>query len=449
VSEFASIGTEQINMTIPSGPTGSPQRQRRRLLGRRYNKRVGIVATGVAVVVIGTAGYAAYENGQRAAERRAETSAQPQPVDATGILKDAPSGYIPAQTFHPAVVWPPIKVPKPAPAPAQVHTKTAKADDNGLEAERKKAWARYWSEYDDLQKTKADNFGSARKAKTSISLATGSGIAGLGSGAGAGGGAASPASNSDQDMTADASPFGRGAGGPGGDRDDASQTEKQHFIGQRGDTTGQNDVLKSVRKAPPSPYAVMAGSYIPAILETAANSDTPGLMIMRVNSDVDDSRTGQCVIIPAGSKLIASYDSQVSVGQSRLPAVVKRIIYPDTTSADIGAMEAADQSGAAGIDADVDRHFWERLGNGLIIGISGVGSSLFQTLPYGGAFAGPTAGAVNSAADLGLNVPPTLTADPGTRLNVVTGQDLTLRPWSCNGHHVTHGPTILTGDDDQ
>jgi type IV secretion system protein VirB10 len=221
--------------------------------------------------------------------------------------------------------------------------------------------------------------------------------------------------------------------GPGGMPGDvANQTEKQHFMAQAGDT-GENDVLPAARKPPPSPYAVMAGSYFPAVLETAVNSGSPGAFIARISNDVYSTRNGSCVIIPAGSKLIGRYDSQVAMGQERLPGVITRIIYPDTTSADLGAMEAADQSGAAGFDADVNTHFWQRLGNGLIIGISGIGQTIAQTLPFGSAFVGGPASAINSVANLGLNIPPTLTAAPGTRINIITGKDLALRPWACNG----------------
>jgi type IV secretion system protein VirB10 len=225
-------------------------------------------------------------------------------------------------------------------------------------------------------------------------------------------------------------PGGFGEFGPG--EEGAGQREKIAFVNQTGNL-GQNDVLRQPRRQPPSPFALMAGSYIPSLAETAVNSDAPGAFIGRVTQDVHDTAHGACVIIPQGSKIIGRYDSQTTMGQERLPGVLTRIIYPDATSLDLGAMEAADQGGAAGFDAEVDRHFLQRLGNGLVIGIAGAASQLVNALPFGSAvYSGPHA-AINTAAQLGLSIPPTLTVLPGTRFNVITGKDITIRPWSCNG----------------
>ncbi len=360
-----------------------------------------------------------------------------EPASADAVLS-VPRASVPVQ---PVVYRPPaLSRAKPvASKPAQ--EKPAAPDDHGLADYVKNAWKDYFAERLALDRQRVKLRLAALSAKSAVP----------------GFGAAAPARHSAglgvgglPGTSGFAAPGALGYGGfpglggmPG---DTANQTEKQHFMAQAGDT-GQNDVLPAARKPPPSLYAVMAGSYIPAVLEKAVNSDSPGKFIARVASDVDNTKDGTCTIIPYGSKLIGRYDSQVSMGQGRLPGVITRIIYPDTTSADLGAMETADQSGAAGFDADRDTHFWERLGNGLIIGISGIGSSIAQTLPFGSAFVGGPASAINSIANLGLNIPPTLTAAPGTRINVITGKDLSLRPWSCNGRTLDPQlPIMQVGD---
>ena len=69
---------------------------------------------------------------------------------------------------------------------------------------------------------------------------------------------------------------------------------------------------------PPSPYVVQAGAVIPAALITGIRSDLPGQVTAQVTENVYDSPTGKYLLIPQGSKLIGTYDSQISFGQDRV-----------------------------------------------------------------------------------------------------------------------------------
>src|SRR5262249_3981321 len=75
---------------------------------------------------------------------------------------------------------------------------------------------------------------------------------------------------------------------------------------------------------PASSYVVQAGTVIPAALITGIQSDLPGEITAQVTENVFDSPTGRFLLIPQGAKLIGTYDSQISFGQSRVLLVWDR-----------------------------------------------------------------------------------------------------------------------------
>jgi type IV secretion system protein VirB10 len=176
------------------------------------------------------------------------------------------------------------------------------------------------------------------------------------------------------------------------------------------------------------------------------SSDSPGPFVAQVNQDIYNY-SGSCVEIPYGSRLLGDYDAQVSMGQSKIPARVYRVIYPDGTSANVGnSAPAADQNGEAGIGGRVNRHVIERFVNGLIIGISGVAAQSVSGLPYGSAFINGPQQAVNSAAAWGLSIPPTIEPDAGKRFTLIVTKDWVLRPWSCDGRRFEPQLPIMSAD---
>ena len=69
---------------------------------------------------------------------------------------------------------------------------------------------------------------------------------------------------------------------------------------------------------PASPYEVREGTLIEAFLITAIHSDLPGAVLAQVSRNVYDSQTQQALLIPKGTRLVGTYDSQVALGQGRL-----------------------------------------------------------------------------------------------------------------------------------
>jgi type IV secretion system protein VirB10 len=167
---------------------------------------------------------------------------------------------------------------------------------------------------------------------------------------------------------------------------------------------------------------VVQGTIIPAVLETALNSDLPGYARAIVSRDVRGF-DGAKVLIPRGSRLIGQYKSGVATGQSRAFIVWSRLIRPDGVSVQL-ASPAADAAGQSGLGGKVDRHFVQRFGSSILLSVvSGLASSL------GGGSSTVVIGAdAQSAAGQALasdgKISPTIRVPQGTPIQVFTARDL-------------------------
>jgi type IV secretory pathway VirB10-like protein len=189
-------------------------------------------------------------------------------------------------------------------------------------------------------------------------------------------------------------------------------------------------------EAPASKYVVQAGSVIPAALLTGIRSDLPGQVTGQVTENVYDSPTGRYLLIPQGSKLIGTYDSQVSFGQSRVLLVWTRVIFPNGRSIVLERQTGADPEGYAGLEDQVDYH-WGRLfmaaalstllGVGSELGASNTDSDLLRALRRGSSDSLNQVG--QQVVRRNLNVQPTLTIRPGFPVRIIVNRDLVLVPY--------------------
>ena len=176
---------------------------------------------------------------------------------------------------------------------------------------------------------------------------------------------------------------------------------------------------------------VAQGTIIQAILETAINSDLPGMIRGQVSEDVR-SFDGTAVMIPKGSRLIGRYNSNIEVGQNRIVAVWTRLIRPDGSSIALGS-PASDDLGVSGMTGTVDTHFAERFGSAALIsvlaGLSGYGASQIDDVAGRDTAIGvgnDFTGAANSSFERYLALAPTIRADQGSRVSVFVARDLFL-----------------------
>ena len=133
-------------------------------------------------------------------------------------------------------------------------------------------------------------------------------------------------------------------------------------------------VLTKQLHPPVSKYEVKAGTIIPLTLETTINSDLPGRITAVVKTDVFDSATGTILLIPAGSRVIGRYSSDVSFGQERVQVVFNRITLPNQKSIDIESMLGVDKFGASGVSDKVDTKMRTVFASVIMSAILGVGA---------------------------------------------------------------------------
>src|SRR5439155_13010969 len=137
---------------------------------------------------------------------------------------------------------------------------------------------------------------------------------------------------------------------------------------------GDNAAVRSSKLADPA-ITVVQGTLIPAVLETAIDTDVPGYVRAVVSQDVR-SFDGSRVLIPRSSRLIGEYKAAAQAGQRRAFLMWTRLVLPDGVSIAL-ASPAADFSGQAGISGQVNSHFFSRFGSAILLSILGGAGSLF------------------------------------------------------------------------
>jgi type IV secretion system protein VirB10 len=213
------------------------------------------------------------------------------------------------------------------------------------------------------------------------------------------------------------------------------QSQKQNFLAQARSTNG-NNYLPPTRTPPISKYEVKAGWEIPATLEQDLNSDLPGEVRALVTENVYDTATGQYLLIPQGSRLVGTYDSNIAYGQNSLQVVWRRIIYPDASSIDLGGMVGQDAQGAAGFRHGVDNHYSRLIGFTLLSSVFSAGFQLSQSR-RGTVLQNPNVGEIAAGAvgqevsQVGaqitrknLDVQPTIKIPVGYKFNVRVNRDI-------------------------
>lgn len=187
---------------------------------------------------------------------------------------------------------------------------------------------------------------------------------------------------------------------------------------------------------PPSPFALQAGAVIAAALVTGIRSDLPGEVIGQVTEDVFDSVTGRYLLVPAGSRLVGRYDSQVSFGQTRVLLAWSRLILPNGRSIALENLPGADASGFAGLQDRVDHHWGTLMTAAALSSLLSVGTELESSGSETDLAAALRRAGVDAANQVGqqvvgkaLSIPPSLTIRPGERVKVILTHDLVLEPY--------------------
>ncbi len=185
------------------------------------------------------------------------------------------------------------------------------------------------------------------------------------------------------------------------------------------------DIYQKAQKIGDPSKVVPQGAVIPAVLETAINSDLPGYTRAIVSRDIR-SFDGTTVLIPRGSRLVGQYKSGLASGETRAFIIWNRLIRPDGVSVQL-ASPGTDDLGQAGMSGRVDSHFAKRFGSAILLSvINGLAGSLnnggSNTIVIG--TSSDAQGVVGEALTADAKIPPTIKVPQGANIEVFAARDL-------------------------
>jgi type IV secretion system protein VirB10 len=230
--------------------------------------------------------------------------------------------------------------------------------------------------------------------------------------------ASPPAAAAPMSKTATATP-----GGPNGNTASGLTAEEQ--FADRVESGPQPDSARAtVLRNKGS--VVAQGAMIPAVLETALDSDLPGFARAVVSRDVR-SFDGLAVLIPRGSRVIGEYRPATALGQSRAFVIWTRVLRPDGVSIQIGS-PATDPLGRAGLSGTVDTHFFQRFGGAILLSVVNAGATALAGSPSTEVVIGSSQQATGLAATASAfapaNIAPTIKVPQGAPIRIFVARDL-------------------------
>ena len=177
-------------------------------------------------------------------------------------------------------------------------------------------------------------------------------------------------------------------------------------------------------------YTITEGTVIPAIMETAITSELPGLVRSLNSADVY-SHDGSQLLIPKGSRLVGRYQSSTRRGQVRVFIIWTRILRADGLSVLINS-PGTDPLGRAGLEGDVDTHFFQIFGAAILLSVLDAGLEIgIEAVKERGSNntnIGQNESGLSRAGEIALEdsirIQPTIHIDQGTRISIMVARDL-------------------------
>lgn len=117
------------------------------------------------------------------------------------------------------------------------------------------------------------------------------------------------------------------------------------------------------------------GSVIPLTLVTGLNTDMPGEIVGLVRQNIYDTLTGTNIVIPKGSRVIATYDSSVAFMQERVAIAWNRLITPDGYMYTLPGFIGVDGEGYAGNEDKHSNHIWSLIGGAMLASLIDLGTN--------------------------------------------------------------------------
>ena len=222
---------------------------------------------------------------------------------------------------------------------------------------------------------------------------------------------------------------------------DAIKTESSYT--QQNNQAGKSNFVKSfqngteVISTKPKSNMIVNGTVINAILVSGINTDLPSSStIAIVSENVYDNFSHSNILIPKGSKLIGSYDSSVTWGQTRVLIVWTQVIREDGTIIKLNGYNGTDSLGYTGIAGSVNNHIGNIVGASALSSLINIGTGYLSTASDKSL----TSAIKNLASSVGtssqtvaenflskeIDRQPTITIPNGTRITIIANDNVEL-----------------------
>lgn len=183
---------------------------------------------------------------------------------------------------------------------------------------------------------------------------------------------------------------------------------------------------------------ITEGTIIPCSLQTAIDSQLPGLVTCVVPIDIRGT-TGNVVLLDRGTKIVGQIQSGLLQGQNRVFVDWTRAETPEHVIITLDS-PGTDELGRSGLPGAVNNHFWGRFGGALMLTLvqgaldaatieaagNGSSNSTQQQAALGFVYAAQSNGqsVANTALQNTINIPPTLTKNQGDTVGLIVAHDL-------------------------
>lgn len=184
---------------------------------------------------------------------------------------------------------------------------------------------------------------------------------------------------------------------------------------------------------------IASGTIISMTLKTGINTDLPGIIVAEVSQNIFDSLTGSVLLIPKGTRLIASYDSSISWGQKRALIAWTQLIRPDGFVLQLPGLPGVDKTGYSGYNDKVDNHTWDLIKAAFLSSVLDLAATEVTMQAKDadlGALSQALTGFTNTLESAGqqylkkqMNIQPTIKIRPGRTVKLLVNQTITLIPY--------------------
>jgi len=177
-------------------------------------------------------------------------------------------------------------------------------------------------------------------------------------------------------------------------------------------------------------FVLPQGAFLDCTLETAIDSTLPGMTTCITATDTF-SADGKVVLLERGTKLVGETRGQVQQGAARLFVLWTQARTPAGVIVPLDS-PGTDELGRSGVTGEVQRHFWERFGAGILVSVingavqAGVqaASSSSGTVIYA---PGASSDVLTEVLRQTMQIPPTITKHNGDRIQVLVARDVDFR----------------------